>query len=238
MSGMQRGEWRVVGRNDERGELLLRPVAGDATVPGDVDVGGCLAVSTNDYGGALQDLVDELRPGNLVRARAYPGRPGRLVDAELVGEMRLYVGRDSGVPDFVAELWTKATENRSSDDPIAVSTPLDVGGGSGEVHVVQATADREDDLWWSFVSGDGGESIYGSFEHADGVPAEAVAVRPNGLPYFYVLTFDAIDTDAARTLRTRLGRSSEEQIEGLVRDLEQKLRRSDPNVSLDVRATN
>jgi hypothetical protein len=201
MTATQRGEWRVVGRADDGTAVLLKPLF-DAVLPETVRVGDCAVVSAVGYGGALEETVEQLRPGYLVSGAVYPGRSGRFVEAEIVDRMRLRIGHDvESVPGVAVDLWTRAVAEQASDDAVAASLPLDVAGSHAELNVVQSTSVRPDDVWWAFVGGDGGEALYGSFEFADGRPAETVAGNPRDRPFFYVMTFEDLDTRPARQLR-------------------------------------
>jgi hypothetical protein len=218
MSGTQRGEWRVVGESDDGARLLLKPLF-DADLPDAVRVGDCAVVTTDGYGGPLQDVVDELRPGYLVYAAVYAGRTGRFVEAEVADRMRLSVGHDvESVPSIAVDLWNRAVAERDDDDPVAASLPFEASGGHAELNVVQSTNARPDDVWWAFVGGDGGETIYGSFEFVDGRPAEAVAGNPRGRPFFYVMTFEEGDTRPATQLRESFTGLSMEDLNEMVSD--------------------
>ena len=214
---LQRGTWRVVGRSDARGELLVRPTGEDADVPSDVGVGHTLTVSSREYGGDLQHVVDAVEPGNLLKAGLYPGQPGRFVDLDVVDPLRLVLvtGVDRS-PDFAVDLWKRAVADEEWDGPVVASMPLDVAEATAEVQVVQSTQHQEDDLWWSFVGGDLGDDVYGSFVHSDGSPAEVVAVNPTNQPFFYVMKFGAVDTAAATELVDTLSGSTVD-VEGTIR---------------------
>ena len=216
MSGTQRGEWRVVGESDDGDKLLLKPLF-EADIPESVRVGDCAVVSTDGYGGPLQETVDELRPGYLVYGAIYPGRTGRFVEAEIADRMRLWIGHEvESVPSIAMDLWNRAVEEREEGEMVAATYPFEVGDSHAELNVLQATNVRPDDIWWSFVGGDGGESIYGQFEFADGRPAEAVAGNPQGYPFFYVMTFEASDTRPAKQLRESFSGLSMDRLNELV----------------------
>jgi hypothetical protein len=218
MTKVQRGEWRVVGESSDGRRLLLRPLF-DAEVPEPARVGACTLVSAEGYGGVLQETVDELRTGYLVYGAVYPGRTGRFVEAEVADRMRLTIGTDAdAAPSIAVDLWAQAVAEHDSPDPVAASRPFEVDGRHAELHVVQSTNVRADDVWWSFVGGDGGETIYGRFEFVDGRPAEAVAGNPRGRPFFYVMTFEEADTRPAAQLRESFSKLPMDELNSIISD--------------------
>ncbi|WP_256298620.1 hypothetical protein [Haloarchaeobius salinus] len=199
------GEWRVLGTRSDGRTMLVHPLF-ETDIPAAVRVGEAVAVSTGNYGGEMQDVVDELEPGNRVQAGVYPGTPGRFTTVERTDDQRLVVGfRPTRTPDFAATLWNEAAAGHTGDGPIAASRSLAIPEGIAEVYVAQSTARSEDDLWWAFVGGGGDESFFESFDTAPGRPAEFVAGNPQGSPYFWVVKFAAHDTETARQLATAAG---------------------------------
>lgn len=206
-----RGRWRVIGRSRDGDELLLRPVSPTTEVPASHGLDGCLAVSTRQYGGDLGATVAALSVGNVVDAGLYPGRPGRFVDLTVTDETTLtLVHRTDRVPSVALDLWTETVaaagdDHDESDGPLGASMPVETSDGDGEVHVLQSTLAREDDVWWSFVAGRGSDGLFDGFEHLAGRPRDVVAANPDDRPFFYVFAFAADDSRAAADLRRQLG---------------------------------
>jgi hypothetical protein len=206
-----RGQWRVIGRSSDGDELLLRPVSATTEVPTSYGLDGCLAVSTRQYGGDLGTTVAGLSVGNVVDAGLFPGRPGRFVDLTVTDETTLtLVHRTDRVPSVALDLWTETVEaagddRDESDAPLGASMPVETSDGDGEVHVLQSTLRRENDVWWSFVAGRGADGLFDGFEHLEGRPRDVVAANPDDRPCFYAFAFAAADSRAAADLRRRLG---------------------------------
>ncbi|WP_257298976.1 hypothetical protein [Haloarchaeobius sp. FL176] len=199
------GEWRVLGTRSDGRTMLVHPLF-ETEIPAAVRVGEAVAVSTTNYGGELQGVVDELDPGNRVRAGVYPGTPGRFTTVERTDDQRLVLGfRPTRTPDFVVSLWNEAAAGHAGDGPVAASRSLSIPEGTAEVYVAQSAARDEDDLWWAFVGGSVEESFFDSFDTAPGRPAEFVAGNPANVPYFWVVKFSEHDTQTARQLAIAAG---------------------------------
>ena len=195
MTAVVGGEWRVVGRSDDRGELLVRSCGGDTM--------HFVRVGTEQYGGDLQRTVDELRPGARIDATVYPDqsdRPGRFVAVDPIDQVPLSTGRVRRVPALAAPLWSRA-KSRAGGEPVAASEPLETPDGYAELHVVERAA--AEGGWLAFQFGGGLESLLDSFDHADGEPGEVVALDPVDRPYFVVFTFASDRTETAAQLRER-----------------------------------
>ena len=198
------GEWRVLGTRSDGRTMLVHPLF-ETEIPASVRVGEAVAVSTSNYGGEMQDVVDELEPGNRVQAGVYPGTPGRFTTVERTDDQRLVLGfQPTRTPDFVVTLWNEAVAGHTGDGPIAASRSLSISEGVAEVYVAQSTARSDDDLWWAFVGGGSEESFFESFDTAPGRPAEFVAGNPAG-PYFWVVKLAEHDTGTAGQLATAAG---------------------------------
>ncbi|MFD2373094.1 hypothetical protein [Haloarchaeobius iranensis] len=199
------GEWRVLGTRSDGRTMLVHPLF-ETEIPAAVRVGEAVAVSTTNYGGELQPVVDELEPGNRVEAGVYPGTPGRFTTVERTDDQRLVLGfRPTRTPDFVVSLWNEAIAGHAGDGPVAASRSLSTPEGTAEVYVAQSVTRGEDDLWWAFVGGSVEESFFDSFDTAPGRPAEFVAGNPAGVPYFWVVKFSERDTQTRRQLAIAAG---------------------------------
>jgi hypothetical protein len=211
------GEWRVLGTRSDGRTMLVHPLF-ETEIPAAARVGEAVAVSTTNYGGEMQDVVDELEPGNRVQAGVYPGTPGRFTTVERTDDQRLVLGfRPTRTPDFVVNLWNEAAGGHTGEAPVAASRSLSIAECVAEVYVAQSTArsgssgggdpstDGDDDLWWAFVGGSVDESFFESFDTATGRPAEFGAGNPAGVPYFWVVKFAEHDTETARQLATAAG---------------------------------
>lgn len=214
MSGVLRGEWRVVGGKQDRSQFLVRPLDGQ-DLPESAALDGLLVVDATGYGGDLQETVDELRVGNRLDAEIYPATRSRFVALDVVDDFVLTVGRDStAAPSVATALWREAKRNHDGSGPIAATRSLDVATGVAELHVVQSTVRTADDAWWAFLGGRTDDELLSRFESVEGTPAEAIAANPDGVPFYYVVKFGAHNTDAAREWAAKTGVAAG-QIRGL-----------------------
>lgn len=199
------GEWRVLGGKRDGSQLLVRPLEGQE-LPEPEAVDGLLVVDTTGYGGDLQGAVDSVRVGNRIAASIYPADRSRFVEVSVVDEFALRIGRDStAAPSVATALWREATAGHEGDGPVAATSSLDVDGTVAELHVVQSTVRVENDAWWAFLGGRTDDATLARFAAVEGTPAEAIAANPEGVPFYYVVTFGARGTDAAEEWATKTG---------------------------------
>ncbi|WP_435317624.1 hypothetical protein [Haloarchaeobius sp. TZWSO28] len=219
MTKMLKGEWRVLGFRADEEKLLLHPLF-EIEDPGKHWVGAAMPIGTMNYGGELQERIDDLEPGNRVYAGVYPGNPGRFAELELLDDQRLLIGFESEtVPTFVHDVWLQAVANHDGSGPVAATRALDVPGTIAELYVASATQDRPNDLWWVFVGGGGDDEFFDSFEWYEGTPAEFVAANPASTPYFWVVKFGERDTEVATNLAKQTGITRDPEA-GLEEELE------------------
>jgi hypothetical protein len=219
------GGWRVLGVRSDGDALLLRPLSEHLSVEPAVSVGPCLSVARDGYDDDLQDTVSSLEPGFRIRAAVESARPGRFRNVSVVDRLVLHLDPNAhGTPTFAAELWKEAQDARTRRDagqderPVAASMRLDVDGSLGEAHVVESTHETADDLWWAFVVDEGGESLYGRFEHSLGRPREVIAANPVDEPFFYVVKFEEPGSEAATQIREQLLSGTEPALESIIRE--------------------
>jgi hypothetical protein len=200
VTGALRAEWRVLGRSPAGTELLLGPLD-DVAVP-ESPVPDTVRVGADGYDDAVQRVVDDLRPGNLVEAALYPGRAGnagRLVEVRLRSDQRLSGGRTRRVPSVAATLWTEVAD---APEPTAATQALDTPDGHAEVLVAPRGEDGAG--WLAFRFGEGLEGMLQSFEHGPGRPAEVIALDVVDRPYYVAFAFERADGATARELRERV----------------------------------
>lgn len=181
------------------GQEDVQPVSMD----GDTEIEAITSLLSPGH--VVRATLDNISPRNLTSIEHRGGAELRELDHRTVPSIvRAFADEHDAVPSVFEP---KPDESRviavrlrdtSVVDPLAEKPTI------GELYICVPSKDG-DRSWEAFRSGEQSESIYGSFQSIDGVPAEILVGNPQHRSYWYALIFDEEGSNPAQKALAQFG---------------------------------